>query len=73
MSRRGVDQNDLTLKPGQFQAGNAKGIGLQKIGGAKSELDRYRDALAKMEAQWEHATKQLNENVMHQQIEHLNV
>ena len=26
-----------------------------------------------METQWEQATKQLNENVMHQQIEHLNV
>ena len=56
-----TDQNSVTLKPGgpnpfdQQSAAGAKGT-TAKAGG-QSEIQRYRDALFKMEAQWESATK----------------
>ena len=73
MNNRGltVDQNSVTLKPGQHFAGQARSSAQKNNGG--NEIERYRNALAKMEAQWEYATKLLNENVMHKQIEDLNV
>jgi len=56
-----VDPNSVTIKPGQgFRVGVPQG------GKVVSELDRYRLALSKMEAQWAHATKLLNENALHQ-------
>lgn len=64
-----VDQNSLTLKPGQVSASLVLSGKNNPATTEKSEIERYRAALAKMEEQWEHATRLLNENTMHQQIE----
>ena len=64
-----TEENNLTMKRGSQLPTQAKPGATAQM---KSEIERYREALAKMEAQWESATKQLNENVLHQQIEQLN-
>lgn len=68
-----VDQNSLTLKPGFAGVGTppstmgkgAAGNYLPNLSGKKSELQRYKEALAAMEKQWEEATKALNEHTLH--------
>ena len=69
-----VDQNSLTLKPGLAGIGTppstmGKGAAGNLSGGPKSELQRYKEALAAMEKQWEEATKALNEHTLHAQLQ----
>ena len=68
-----VDQNSVTLKPGNQFSQIGKSAANSAAGDGKgNEIQRYREALAKMEAQWESATKALNDNVLHQEIQTLN-